>query len=381
MQLSRRTVGLLGLLALTCAPERALRNAQAEPPEPLRLGLRLGYFQQLDSGGISWLNEDASVFQALIMVDAPVGATDRISARVLTDIVSSASIRREQNDSFRALQSEASGVVHVDGRLGWSHRFDRWTLSVTGSGSWDYAYLSFGGGVSAAVRLLDDNATLRLGLVGFWDTLAMIRFNGEDEPEEHRWTVTAEAGWSHVLTPKTVLDVSVSHTAQGGFLAGQFNSVLMGGVEAAEVLPNSRQRTSATVRVKQGIGWRHALEIGARYYHDDWGVDAGTGTLGYELYLNQRRSVLLRMAYRLHGQDGAAAWGESFSAEKGGAAGTHVTSDPDLGPFLGHMGTLGLTLPRPFGEKGGKLDFEGSYYHRSNGLDMFWFSAGWSIDL
>ena len=380
MQLKRIGIAVLLLLppALLDAetPGPTVLGAPGEPGEPWRIALRLGYFQQFDGGGIPWLNEDARVFQAMALLDAPAGKRDRISVRVLTDIVTSASIRREQNDSFRALQSGASGVVHVDGRLGWSHAFDGWTLGAHASASWDYAYRSLGGGLSASIKLLDDNATLRFGASGFWDTLAMIRFNGEDQPNDNRWTASANVGWTHILTPLTVLDVSLSFTGQGGFLAGQFNSVLAGGSEAAEMLPSARNRFSLTARLKQGIGWRHAIEVGGRYYLDDWGIHAGTASAEYALWLDSTKRWLLRGGYRFHVQQAARAYATSFAAPL-----SLMTSDPDLGGFFGHSGTLGLLVKSPFGPRGGDLDIEGNFYHRTTGLDLFWFSLGWKIEI
>ncbi|MFT5435255.1 MAG: hypothetical protein ACI9OJ_005972, partial [Myxococcota bacterium] len=244
-------------LALAIATLVALAPLHAGGTEPVNVGLRLGYYQQIDNGGIAQVDEDGSVFQAIIMVDAPLTDRDSIHARVLTDIVSSASITRKHNPSYRAAQSGASGAVHVDFRAGYSHRFDTWELSLGGSGSWDYAYRSMGANLGASVSFLDKTATLRLGLSGFYDRVAMIRFNGEDDPDQTRWTIAANLGWSHILTPKTVLDLSLSHTTQGGFLAGQFNSVFLGSVEASEELPNSRNRTALTARIKQGIGDHH----------------------------------------------------------------------------------------------------------------------------
>lgn len=371
------SLALLPGFALADEPPSSLLQQPAPSDsarEPIKVGVRLGYFQQLDRGSVPWLNEDASVFSALILFDAPVSKTDRINATVATDVVSSASIRRDHNDTFRALQSEATGVVHVRGKLGWSHIEKAWSLALYGSGSWDYAYLSFGGGAKLSLKLLDDNASLRVGVRGYYDQLAMIRFNGEDDPDMVRWTATGEVGWTHILTPLTVLDVSLEHTAQGGFLAGQFNSVMVRTSEMAEILPTSRQRTTLSARIKQGIGQRHAIEAGVRYYHDDWGIDAGTAHFQYSVWLDRARAVLLRTGYRLHVQGAADAYRPSFEN-----VADNMTSDPDLGDFWGHMATLGLTLEAPFGPNGGSLDFDANYYHRDSGLDMFWLTVGWNI--
>ncbi|MFT7625791.1 MAG: hypothetical protein ACI9WU_004982, partial [Myxococcota bacterium] len=178
MQLTRRLALLVApalLIPLTIAANTpsVLQEVQEEARQPWRIDLRLGYFQQEDSGGIPQVDENGSAFQGLILVDAPIGSRDRLSLKVMTDVVSSASITRAHNPSYRALQSEASGVVHVSGSLGWSHRFDALTLSASAGGSADYAYNGISGSLGVSVPLFGGASTLRLSTSGNFDTVAM----------------------------------------------------------------------------------------------------------------------------------------------------------------------------------------------------------------
>ncbi|MFT7622955.1 MAG: hypothetical protein ACI9WU_002130, partial [Myxococcota bacterium] len=203
------------------------------------------------------------------------------------------------------------------------------------------------------------------------------RFDGRDENDETRWTLATELGWTQILTSTTLLDLSVTHIAQGGFLAGQFNSVFVNGIEQAEMLPGDRQRTSVTARVKQAIGEQHAIEVGGRYYRDDWGIQAGTANLEYAVWLDAGKRFLLRPGYRLHVQGAADAYAPSFTAE---SLGTGHTSDPDLGDFTGHTGSLGFTMRHIFGDGTGDIDLSASLSTRSNGLQMAWGSLGYRIE-
>ncbi|MFT5435099.1 MAG: hypothetical protein ACI9OJ_005816 [Myxococcota bacterium] len=346
--------------------------------EPIDIGIRFGYYQQIDSGGIPQVDEDARVIQGVFIVDAPVTDRDTIHVNGLVDIVSSASITREHNKKYRVLQSGASGVVHGGGGIGYAHRFDELELSVGVTAAFEYAYYSLGSNLGLSVPLFEKTATLTWGISGFYDTVRMIRFNGEDEPDETRWTLGTNLGWSHILTPTTLVALSLSWTSQGGMLAAQFNSVFLGNREAAEVLPGSRHRGSATLRLKQGFAAHHSVEIDGRYYRDTWGVNAATFNTGYSVYLDAAHRLLLNLGYRVHLQDAADDHSEEFASTD---TSQFHTQDPDLGAFIGHMATVGFTVADIFAADYGDADFEANYYHRDNGLDMFWFAIGYRFSL
>ena len=97
----------------------------------------------------------------------------------------------------------------------------------------------------------------------------------------------------------------------------------------------SRSRTSLTARFKLGLREHDAVEIGGRWYADDWGIGAGTLDLRYGLSLDGGR-LLLEPRYRLHVQGEADYYQEEWS----GDLPEYRTSDPDLGDFNGHL--LGL---------------------------------------
>lgn len=333
------------------------------------------YFQR-DEGGIPQVDEDATVFETLIVLDGKVAEHDNLRGQLLVDVVSSASMRREHNKQYRALQTGASGVVHLQGGLGWTHHFTDVDLGLQGSYAFEYAYQSIGAGAHAAFHLAERNTTLGVSFQGYFDTVRMIRFNGVDEADQARNTCSATAEWTQILTPDSLMNVTFGHTQQTGFLATQYNSVFVDGVEDYEKLPDSRARESLTVRYKHGVFEDDAIEVGGQYYHDDWGADAGTVDLRYDLLVHDQR-ILLEPSYRFHIQTAIDAYKPSFEVAQ-----QYQTSDPDMGDFMGHMVALRASfIHMDFLGLGGTWDMGASYYYKDNGLHMAWFDLGYHFDL
>ena len=357
------------LLPLACAVAiSSLVSLHAGEDE---LTVKSSFYNQQDGGGNENIDEDASVFETIIFVNKNIDENNDVSVRLLADLFSAASVKREHNPDFRAAQSGASGDFVVGGTLGWKHGFESWDWSSNASISKEYAYLSLGAGTSGSLRFNDNNTTLGLSLQLYKDTLDMIRYNGANEKDEDRNTYTANLSLTQILTPRSLVDLTLSHTEQDGMLATQYSSVFINGDETYEILPDARSRSSVTLRYKHAVGDRDAWEAGVRQYTDDWGINATTLDLRYFKYASQ--TLLFEPTYRLHTQNEADYYKPSFTAAE-----KYQTSDPDLGDFLGHMVGLKTTfIDREFIWLEGDWDVGGYFYTRDNGLDMIWLTFGY----
>jgi len=368
---------LATLITLSAAGTGYAKDGKKSWLDGMKVGVQLGYFNQVDNGSIPQLDENGSVFQAMLMLDTPLTKEDHITIRAILDVISSASIVRDHNQSWRALQSEATGDVHFDGQVGYRHDDNVWGVGTHVWGSGDFAYQSGAFGADGWVSFFEKDTTLAYSLEGYYASLQMIRFDGHYDPAQTRTTLTQALTLTQVLTPLTVFYLALNYTHQDGFLAGMFNSVFIDGVEAVENLPSTRERGSATVRVKQGIGEDQALELGAREYFDDWGLLAFTAMSTYSLYLFEHM-LLIDLGYRYHHQAGLDYYQKSFTADPNRV---FQTSDADLAPLDGHQGTLRLTFSNELFSKEtsetGGVTVEGDYYTRSNGLDMMWLLLGY----
>jgi hypothetical protein len=339
------------------------------------VNVKTSFYHQTDGGGIEEVDEDASVFETIVFYKKELSDTDSIGVRLLADIFTAASVERAHNPEYRALQSGASGDKVVGGTLSWQHQFEDWAFDSNASFSKEYSYSSAGLGFGATVPVNDGNTTIGAHFQAYLDTVGMIRFNGVEESDEDRNTYTGNIDVTQIISPTSLVNVTYSHTEQDGFLATQFNSVFINGVEDFEVLPDARSRDSITVRYKQAFGKDASWEVGLREYIDDWGINAQTLDLRWSQYMNNR-SWLLEPTYRLHTQGEADDYQESFTAKE-----EFQTSDPDLGDFLGHMvGAKATFFDRHFLWIDGDWDAGIYYYTRDNGLDMIWASFGYRME-
>lgn len=350
---------------------------EPQPPgddgdHPGSLTVKLSAYSQQDHGGIEQVDEDASVFETVILAQKQMTESGTLNVRLLGDLVSAASIERAHNAEFRAQQGGASGNYRFGFGAGWAERGERLDWRVGAQVALEYAYRSIGGNAGVTWNLPGRNTALSADVQVFLDTVKLIRYDGDDEGTDPRDTYTVELGWQQVLTPTDLISLSLTQTQQTGFLSTSYNSVFSPSGEASEELPDSRSRTAVTGRWRHSLDDVSAAEIGARYYTDSWGLSATTIDLRYSRYFLDRR-LLLEPTYRLHLQQAAKYYEESFDDPLP----DNRTSDPDLGDFTGHMagvraGWLGGHL---FGHPS-DWDLSLFGYDRDNGLTAFWVIIG-----
>jgi hypothetical protein len=327
-------------------------------------------YRQQDGGGNPFVDEDASVYETVLLVERQLDPDDRAHFRALVDVISAASY-----DEFKdeAMSTGATGVN--PGRLGigggQTHRFGPWSVGFSGEYQQELAYRSVHAGVDASRALNENNTTVALRLDGYMDTVRVILFDGVETGTAHRDTISAEVSVDQVLSSRSRAALTLHQTWQEGFLETSFNSVFAGGVESTEVVPDWRRRGSLTARYKHAVGPRDAVEVGYRYYEDDWGIEAHTAELRYFAHLGHT-GIVLEPVYRYYEQSGA-----DFFAFQFPTLLPLRTSDPDLGPFDGSM--LGLLVR--FDHKrflGLEADWSvgAHHYDRSDGLALSWLTFG-----
>jgi hypothetical protein len=341
--------------------------------------LHFGIYDQTDgddnAGGNPFIDEEETVYEAIIVVDKQVSERDRMKVRFLGDLVSSASITRETNPMFQALQSNPSGNERGELTVGWTRDFRDYSLGGHGSIGGELSnYVSLGWGLNLGVPLPNANTRLRLDYLGGLDLFEIKLFNGLEPGRDERLTSTLEGGLTHVLTPRTVVDLAANLTHQTGFLATTWHSVFVNGIEISENVPDTRWRRSITSRIKYSLGEDNAVELGYRFYDDSWDIRSHTYELTFSQYLFDRR-LLLEPNYRYYDQRGASFYDTSFLRPL-----EFMSSDPDLGGFDGRSAGLKATFIEPGWWPGRKADISLSfdYYTRSDGIDLWWAIFGYT---
>jgi hypothetical protein len=171
----------------------------------------------------------------------------------------------------------------------------------------------------------------------------------------------ATLGLTQVLTRRTQARVSAELGQEQGFLSDPYAFIEVASFSLAPVAarePDERLHAVAGGLLRQSLGWGSAVELGYRYYHDDWGVDAQTlqARLAKDL-----GAFTLEAGWRRYTQ--TQAWFfQNFYAQ----AQPYMTRDLKLAAFDDDQLSLGLR-----GRLGGSWDLDLSYAHyaRHDGLD------------
>jgi len=187
-------------------------------------------------------------------------------------------------DTRYALQGRAR-QYREDGK----HSF---TLSVSN----EKDYLSLSGGGDIDFELDSKRTTVSAGALYSHDWLkptdgASDRFpNRIDSATKN--TVTAYAGVSEVLNEQTVAQLALSYTFAQGYLSDPYKEAYVAGDVVPDSRPDHRNQFAVNLKLRQyWAGWKGALHLDARYFHDDWGVAADTVEVGWYQSLGERWTV------------------------------------------------------------------------------------------
>jgi hypothetical protein len=355
-----------------------------KPKPPIKdrnniLALKNALYMQSDRGGNPHVDENAMIVESLVVLRKEVAKEHVVTGRFKGAIISSASYDLAKQRGV--LVSGATTRIHNPGSgevgLGYVFRPNDFSIGINGTLGFEHAYRARGLGVDVTKSLFDDNTTLSLFAKGYYDTVRMIRFDGSHDDDQLRRTIWTELGWTQILTPISLFNLTLTHVEQWGFLATSFNSVFVGPTQTFEVLPRTRSRNSGTLRYKQALDDDNAIELGYRYYRDDWDIHAHTLSTAAFLYL-KNHTLLLEPLYRYHYQSES----KYFARDRFDAAQPYMTSDSDLGTFSGHMFALNIVfIDVYFLWLYADYDIAINYYHRTDGIDMVWMTMGFDLPI
>jgi hypothetical protein len=377
-------------VALAAAPDRVAAELP-ENEDPVFSGsqdagtgtaaFRLGFYHnQDDDDGNPFLDEELTVVEPILIVN--YNLSDRLAAwsQLSYDYVSSASIDRLSNFSN---QSGASGDNYYGIDLGARYELSedrRIGGHLGGSTEYDYRSISFGGDFSQ--DLANKDATLKLAVNGFADFIDVIRFDGEEESGDERYSLAATLDWYQVLDAKTHGELGSTFAFQEGFLETPYNAVVIEdaalppnpqldnrarGREITEELPNTRTRGAIFGRARRFVVPGTALELGGRLYGDSWDVySVAVQPRLYQVLIPD--ALDLRIGYRYYTQTAAQHYERHFRGRE-----RHRTQDSDLSSFDSHGVDLKLTW-RSWDTF--EMDLTGGYTFRDDGIDQVLASFG-----
>lgn len=321
---------LAGLGALACRDARAQSSVDA----------RFLYYKELDGRtqvldplllvhqdlGEAWGLLDLLLGYDSISGASPSGAypTSDVTTSASGQLVEAGTVPTAEYSDTRKAAS-----------LGYSRRFGAHLPRVDLSFSKENDYASKSVGLSDSWTLLDGRGTLHLGASISRDTVSPVGTSLDLDKKSDAFAL----GWTWILGPRDLFDVSASLTKLSGYLDDPYKVVPVGTLPAPTNVPDHRpdSRTRWAVVGKYGhyYPWRAALKAQYRFYWDDWSVRSHTLELGYEQRLGSRWVV--SPVARYHDQSAASFYGSLFPAPQ-----THLSADYRLSPMHSVLG--GLTV-------------------------------------
>ena len=275
-------------------------RGQELPDEEVQVNLN-GYFD----------NFRVNVLYPSVSLTKHVGETTSLTGRYLVDVISAASIKsRFEVDGVTSATSNEHGgsqggldeVRHEVG-LGITQLLSKATLTLNGLYSTEHDYTSKTLALQLSYPFAKNNTVVQLGLVRSWDKVF---------PTTRTWTkdkrvLTLSGGLTQVLGRRLIAQLDVSYTQNKGLLSDAYQVITIvrdAAVSTFEPIhPGHRARKAIGLRVNYKLASPSALQLGYRYYWDDWEVRSHTVSTRYQHRLSS--GVRLGLGVRTYVQSKA----------------------------------------------------------------------------
>ena len=266
------------------------------------------------------------------------------------------------SDNIDPARSSASGAdMRVHGNIGFQYQVtDQLSWGMRAGSSVEYDYVSLNGGLNGMYMSKDENTSLSLNLQAFFDTWSLIypkelRGDGRLVPTDQRRSYNGSLAFSRVFNERMQWIVQLEGIYMTGLLSTPFHRVYFQDQEAAKVeqLPETRLKLPIGTRLNISIADWLILRTYYRYYWDDWGITAHTGSIELPIKINRFFSIYPH--YRYHTQSAAnyfLPYKEHLTSSE------FYTSDYDLAELDSHSYGLGISYSPAFGIGGFKLPFK-----------------------
>lgn len=324
-----RTGRRLGLMA---AGLGALSASQAMGEDTL--DLKFLHYQEED--GRTQVNNPAFYFThdfgekgqlgLLVAYDSITGASPTGEAPTL-DGTTSASGGTDSIPTAMYSDTRQAATLSYQKRLG-AH-----LPSVALSYSHESDYRSNGLSLIDSWDLFAGRSTLHFGVGTTQDLINPVNMTEQFDKE----SLSFSAGWTQVLGPRDLLDVSFGLDQLSGYLTDPYKLVTINGAAVAEVRPDARDRKSALLKYGHYFLSRGAIKTSYRYYWDDWAVKAHTLDVSFDQHIGSRWIVSPRLRY--YEQGSASFFSYEFEAPQ-----EFMSSDYRLSSFWSWQAGLGATV-------------------------------------
>jgi hypothetical protein len=268
------------LAAAVAIPALSGEADAASAPDQGEVALRYSDYQDFQPG--------ATRMQALtpaLRVLAPFGDAWALDASFATDAVSGAS------PLYHDTLSGASGVGIKDfrrtGDVELTHFRDWGSLAAGIAVSNEDDYDAVAGRLVLTLDSADRNTSYSFGIGASDDTIDSTNDVANDE---HRNTTDAEIGITRVLTPRSLLQASLSYSNGRGYFDDPYKPL--------DARPDRRRQRAFALRYNQYlVRFEAPLRLSYRWYGDSWDIDAHSLEAAWEQPFGDGWSLTPRLRY------------------------------------------------------------------------------------
>ncbi|MFQ5603763.1 MAG: DUF3570 domain-containing protein [bacterium] len=175
------------------------------------------------------------------------------------------------------------------------------------------------------------NSNLSLSYGYGWDRIEPLGADTLHTKSTHHFNLTV----TQVLNKKVIARVGADLSLVSGFQSNPYRSVFAEGQHRLEIHPVNRKRAAVYLKVNRYFKTRTSLNMGYRFYRDNWQIQSHTVDIFYHQYFSE--IVLIRYRYRYYVQSAAYFYRSAYTVSQ-----AFMTSDYKLEPFTSHL--FGLKL-------------------------------------
>lgn len=255
-------------------------------------------------------NFRVNVIYPTIALTKRVTATTSVNTRYLIDVISAASMKSlfEVDGVSSATSREHGGGGIVDEArhqfgVGVTQLISKATIGINGIYGSESDYTSSTLALQLSVPFAKNNTTVQAGFVRSWD---------RNSPEHRTWTrdldvTTWSAGLTQVLGKRLIAQLDGTYIRNRGFQSDAYTVVSIIGPERVSTFepihPDARDRKAIGLRANYKLNDRDVLQLGYRYYTDDWDVRSHTADIRFDRrYIS---GLILGAGIRLYSQSDA----------------------------------------------------------------------------
>ena len=304
-------------------------------------------------------NFGVSIVYPEVSISKSVGESTSVNGRVLVDVITTASMKSHLDSVFSFVNTKmgvdaytsASKRTHggsdnepdeLRGEFGVGivQLIGETTVSLTNlySIEHDYSSETFAGNIS--IPFAKKNSTVQLGIVGSWD---------EIYPQTRNWrekksVISTTLSFSQIFSTDFIAQMELFYSNLSGFLSDPYQVITVVNFDSSylqkfeNIYPDKRNRLAGGIRTINKLGESSSLQLGYRYYSDDWGIKSHTVSALYQQQLLEEK-LLFGAGIRTYFQNKADFFKPSYIRKE-----EYMSVDPKLNGMVSNELELNFSL-------------------------------------